>query len=664
VILNVSRDENARAERSRVLALAGYEVRDAPPGPEALCLVAEIRVHLVLLEIRDPEAIAFWHSTQAARADCPMLVTIGGAPPPEIRPDACLTTLVPPDALVAAVGALLRARSAEMELASALEREREARKRLANEHAELRDAEKRHRKLAEAAELDRRELASVINSMNEGVAVFGRRGEVLMMNPAALRLHGFRNASEMSARVQDVLDLFEARSLDGSLVPVEQRPTLRALAGEVVTGFEEQIRRRDTGQWFIAEYSAAPVRNAAGEVERAVVTIRDITKLKEAEQALRQAQKRESIGVLAGGVAHDFNNLLTAILGNASLAQLEAPESMRGRFDAILEASEKAAALTRQLLAYAGKGQFQIGDFDLSNLIRSSADLIRVSIPKSIELVLDVARDLPAVRGDSTQIHQVIMNLVINAAEAIGEGRTGRVSVAVDVKENSPDAPLPAPGLAPGRYVCITVQDDGCGMDDEVKARMFDPFFSTKFTGRGLGLAAVHGILRSHKGGIAAESVPGEGTTFTVYLPCCASPAAAAAAKEIQTTGRVPCTVLVVDDEEQIRSFTRAALERLGHRVVMAENGRQALELLDAGLSVDLVLLDIIMPVLGGADAFVEIRKKRPGLPVLVATGYSREEAQRAGIPGNSPVIEKPYTVQKLAAAVGKALGTGPWARS
>jgi signal transduction histidine kinase len=245
--------------------------------------------------------------------------------------------------------------------------------------------------------------------------------------------------------------------------------------------------------------------------------------LKEAEEAFRQAQKLESIGVLAGGVAHDFNNLLTSILGNATLARLDATPAQRSRFDAILEASERAATLTRQLLAYAGKGQFLIGELDVSSLVVASADLIRGSIPKGVEFVVEADPGLPAVRGDATQVQQAIINLVINGVEAIGEGNTGRVSLAAEVNDNSQAAPLPAPGLAPGRYVSITVRDDGCGMEDDVRTRIFDPFFTTKFTGRGLGLAAVQGILRSHKGGVAVESAPGRGSTFTMYLPCSGS---------------------------------------------------------------------------------------------------------------------------------------------
>jgi signal transduction histidine kinase len=374
------------------------------------------------------------------------------------------------------------------------------------------------------------------------------------------------------------------------------------------------------------------------------------------EERLRHAQKMESIGVLAGGIAHDFNNLLTSILGNASLLQAE-PAGSSEQLKAIVESSEKAAALTRQLLAYAGKGTFRITNFDISRLVRSSANLLRVSIPKNIEVQLDVPRSLPAVRGDPSQIQQVMMNLVINAAEAIQNRSGGRVSIATGIRNLGPvSASRLNAGIAPGRYIFITVQDNGCGMDEQTKAKIFDPFFTTKFTGRGLGLAAVDGILRSHKGAITVESGPGRGSTFTVYLPCSALRATESGHLDAVTGSDRAATVLVVDDEEPVRAFTRTALERLGYRVLIAENGREALDLLCGHADVNLVLLDVIMPVLGGAEAFLEMRKKWPKLPVLVASGYSRQEAQRLGIPDGLPFIEKPYTLRTLAAAVEKSL--------
>jgi CheY-like chemotaxis protein len=269
---------------------------------------------------------------------------------------------------------------------------------------------------------------------------------------------------------------------------------------------------------------------------------------------------------------------------------------------------------------------------------------------------LDVPRDLPPVHGDSSQIHQVVMNLIINAAEAIGGGQSGEVAVAAGVRHlDAAAAHEVSSGLTAGRWIFISVRDSGCGMDEETKARIFDPFFTTKFTGRGLGLAAVQGILRAHKGAITVESQPGNGSTLTVYLPCSVPAPAVSAVPKSGLPKQAAITVLVVDDEEAVRTFMKAALQRLGHRALLAEDGRQALDLLRTN-DVDLVLLDIVMPVMGGPEAFAEMRAKWPRLAILVASGYNREEARRLGIPDDLPFLDKPYTLQALGRAIEKAL--------
>jgi PAS domain S-box-containing protein len=375
--------------------------------------------------------------------------------------------------------------------------------------------------------------------------------------------------------------------------------------------------------------------------------------VREGEERLRQAQKMESIGVLAGGIAHDFNNLLVGILGNASLLQMHEAKTKSEELRVIVECSEKAASLTRQLLAYAGKGQFEVADFDISRLVRSSADLLRVSIPKNVEVLLDVPRDLPAVRGDSSQIQQVVMNLVINAAEAIEGRKGGRVEIVAGVRAfGASAASRIGSGIAAGRYVFIDVRDNGCGIDEQTRARIFDPFFTTKFTGRGLGLAAVEGILKFHKGAIAVESTPGMGSTFTIYLPSIDAPTDAPVAEGALNAGERAATVLVIDDEGPVRAFTKVALEKLGHTALLAANGREALEMLARHAEIDLALVDIVMPVMGGVEALAQMRELKPDLAFLVASGYSRQEAERMGMPAGSPFIGKPYTVQSLAAAI------------
>jgi two-component system cell cycle sensor histidine kinase/response regulator CckA len=508
------------------------------------------------------------------------------------------------------------------------------------------------------------QLLAAVENLEEGVVFGDLDGTLIYWNRAALRMHGFASLEECCRRLPEFVDIFELSTMNGDPLPLERWPLARILHGENLHEWEVRVRRRDSGRERIVSYGGTLIRDAKGQPFLSLVTADDVTERKAAEQAardseerLRQAQKMESIGVLAGGIAHDFNNLLTGILGNASLLQLEEDESDRLR--TIIESGEKAASLTRQLLAYAGKGLFQIADFDISRLVRSSADLFRLSVPRNIDMLTEVPRDLPPVRGDASQIQQVVMNLVINAAESIPEGCNGMVRVSADVQELDPAAAAKTgAGIAPGRYVSIAVLDNGCGMDEKTVRKIFEPFFSTKFTGRGLGLAAVHGILRSHRGAITVESAPGRGSTFTVYLPVSASETPEPGGEPLVTAGRQALTVLIIDDEEPVRAFTASALGKLGHRVLLAGNGREALEVLSNNADVDVVLLDVVMPNMGGAETLAEIRKRRPDLAVLATSGYSRQEAIRLGIPADLPFIDKPFTAQRLAAAIGAALET------
>jgi len=262
-----------------------------------------------------------------------------------------------------------------------------------------------------------------------------------------------------------------------------------------------------------------------------IAWVLDLSEHRKLEERLRQAAKAESIGLLAGGVAHDFNNLLTIIIGNASMAQMMLQEDSPGRMqiEDALRAAERAADLTRQLLAYAGKGRFVVRQADVSAAIRDIGQLFRASAPAEVDIRLELAHGLPMVRADVTQLQQLVMNLVINGVEAIGENRRGTVRVAtraVMVDEEFLQSADPVEEMAPGRYVLIEVIDDGCGMDAETRARIFDPFFTTKFTGRGLGLAAAAGIVRAHQGGVMVHSVPEQGSSFQVFLPAAEAPVA------------------------------------------------------------------------------------------------------------------------------------------
>ncbi len=382
------------------------------------------------------------------------------------------------------------------------------------------------------------------------------------------------------------------------------------------------------------------------------------------QDQVRQTQKLESLGVLAGGIAHDFNNILTGILGNATLAAelLPAGHPACRLLADVVSSSERAAGLTNQMLAYAGKGQFVVRLLDLSRVVQNLTDFFRASVPKHVDLSLDLADHLPLIEADTSQLEQVVMNLVINAAEAIPEGRPGKVRITTGVQElGQTPAGIRGPVARPGTHVMLRVADDGCGMDNKTVARIFDPFFTTKFLGRGLGLAAVQGIVRGHHAEMTVESQPGNGTTFTLYFPACQTKVVATSEPvkaEAMIAGR---TVLVVDDEEIVRRTATALLERQGYSVLTAENGKVAIELFrERSQHIDVVLLDMTMPVMDGEAALRELKAIRPDVKVILSSGHTEAEAVRRFAGGGlAGFIQKPYTSTRLSDKIKHTLENG-----
>jgi CheY-like chemotaxis protein len=381
------------------------------------------------------------------------------------------------------------------------------------------------------------------------------------------------------------------------------------------------------------------------------------------EEQLRHTQKLESLGVLAGGVAHDFNNLLTGILGNASLAleSVSLHHPVRGLLRDVVTASERASHLTRQLLAYAGKGRFIIEPVDVSTLVREIGSLIQTSIPKYVQLRLDLADDLPLIAADAVQIQQIVMNLVINGAEAIGSNDNGTVLVTTRAQNVDEHYLLSTLGgssdLTPGTYVSLEVHDTGCGMDETTVNRIFDPFFTTKFTGRGLGLAAVQGIMRGHKGTIKVYSRPGKGTTFKVLFPATKEIAVPKKGTTPQPQGANQL-ILVMDDEDIIRRAAKSVLERYGYTVVVAENGKEGVELFQVlSEKVAAVLLDMTMPVMDGEEAFSRLKDIKPDVKVILSSGYNEVEAVRRFTgKGLAGFIQKPYSAGALGDKISSVL--------
>ncbi|WP_306591510.1 response regulator [Geothrix sp. 21YS21S-4] len=372
------------------------------------------------------------------------------------------------------------------------------------------------------------------------------------------------------------------------------------------------------------------------------------------ERQMQHAQKLESLGVLAGGIAHDFNNLLTAMLGHLNVAQVKlAPESpARPHLESLERIIHRAADLTRQMLAYSGKGRFVVRSYDLNHVVKEVTHLLEVSIPKKITLRFQLAPDLPPVEADAAQIQQVIMNLVTNAADAIGETEgTIRLSTAVmEADRGYLDQILHGSDLPTGTYATLEVSDTGCGMPPEIQARIFEPFFTTKVTGRGLGLSATVGILKGHRAGMRIYSEPGGGTTFKLLFPI-----TDVKTEEEDTPAPPPAlarnvTVLLVDDEEMIRDSAAAALRSIGLSVVTASNGREAVDaVLREDRKVDLILMDLTMPHMDGREAFRAIRRHRPDLPVILTSGYNAQESIQDFLGrGLAAFLQKPFTVRAL----------------
>ena len=375
-----------------------------------------------------------------------------------------------------------------------------------------------------------------------------------------------------------------------------------------------------------------------------------------------RAQKLESLEVLAGGIAHDFNNLLVGVLGNASLALLDLPDDAPAHAPVvdIERAAQRASDLTRQMLAYSGRGQFVVEPVDISELVAEMGSLLRTVLSKQAILDFSLDSTLPRVEADATQIRQVVMNLITNASDAVGESgghirvRTGRQRLTTAAAELSYlGDPVP-----PGDYVFVEVEDTGEGMTDATLARIFEPFFTTKFTGRGLGLAATLGIVRGHRGGIRIQSTPGHGSTFRVLLPITAVADALTPSSAMPVRGDALGAVLVIDDDETVRAVARRLLERRGFRVVVATDGLDGVEKFrEATHHFSLVLLDLTMPKMGGAAAMAELRKLDPEVRVLLTSGY-REREVTAHFVGMEPAgfVQKPFRAEELYAAVTRAM--------
>jgi len=429
---------------------------------------------------------------------------------------------------------------------------------------------------------------------------------------------------------------------------------------------ENRQVNRSTGEVFSMMWISNFHYGADGKIINIIGIARDVTEKNKLEAQLLHTQKLESLGILAGGIAHDFNNILMGVLGNAGLAALKCSNTspVLDHISEIESAARMASDLTNQLLAYSGKGRFVVQPIDISTLVEEMSHLLKTVISKNVVLKLDLAEHLPTVEVDVNQVRQVIMNLITNASDAIG-ARSGVISIqtgAMDCDEDYIAGTYIEEKRKPGLYVFVEVSDTGSGIDQGTLNSVFDPFFSTKEEGRGLGLAALLGIVRGHLGAVKIYSEPGKGSTFKIFLP--------ASEKEMMDTVSVKDddllnwrgsgTVLVVDDDETVLAVSRMMLEEFGFGVLTAEDGRAGLETFRAeSEGIDLVLLDMTMPRMGGEEAFREIRRVKRDVKVILTSGFNEQEATSRFVGrGLAGFIQKPYRPEDLIRVVREVLGS------
>jgi len=526
----------------------------------------------------------------------------------------------------------------------------------------------------------RRELSfqeAVLSTVAAVIVILDPQGRVVRMNRAGLELTGYTEEEIRGKVVWDVL------------APEEEREAVRQKFESLLTARRplSYVGRwiSKHGQEYWLRWSNSVLRDDQGKVVHVIGTGIDVTaeKCAERDQArmqvqLMQAAKFESIGVLAGGIAHNFNNLLMGILGCAELAMSELPEgsALRNDLESIKEAARKGAELTRQMLAFAGRGQISMGKVDLNALIRNTEALLRAAKPSSVVMRFELAEELPPVAGDESQLQQVVMALAANAFEAV-QDRSGIVTLRTGscrMDENVRGGLIiPCPEEALGRdFVYLEVEDTGPGIPADHLPRVFEPFFTTKFTGRGLGLAAVAGSVRTHKGGIAVRSEVDKGTKVRVYLQAYAEAkagrrvrpgngrAASEGKKHVRERprGKAAPTILLADDEPLVLEVTKKILEREGYCVLTASDGRAALDVFRKHLdAIDLAVLDVAMPHVNGIEVCRAIRRARPALPVLISTGYTeKSQVLRGAGDLDIRVLEKPYDASILSNAVKEAL--------
>jgi two-component system cell cycle sensor histidine kinase/response regulator CckA len=511
-----------------------------------------------------------------------------------------------------------------------------------------------NRKRHEAALLESRvKLESALASMTDAVFISDAKGNFIEFNDAFATYHRFTSKEQCATSFIEYADILDVFSPDGTPVPVEQWPVPRALRGETATNAEYILRRKDTGKTWIGSYNFAPIHDEKGAIVGSVVTARDITEQVQMEEQLRQAQKMEAIGRLAGGVAHDFNNILQAIKGFNELAawDLSADSAAFGDLAEISRAVERAQALVRQLLIFSRREKPQNKPFVLGELVSGTTKMLSRLIGENVQLDTMAEDEDLTIWADAGQIEQILMNLCVNAKDAMPEGGTIRISTRSETMDE--EFVRQNPWAKKGEYVRLKVEDSGCGMAPETLEHIFEPFFTTKEIGRGtgLGLATVYGIVKQHEGFIHVDSRVGRGSSFSLYFPL----ADGIIDKKDELEEAAPVrggmeTLLVAEDDEMVRSLAMRILKEGGYTVLAAQNGEEAVQLFKENRDkIKMVLLDVVMPRLSGKMAEEKIKEISPTVPILFCTGYDSNLLDAGLAPAETTeLIFKPYSRDAL----------------
>jgi PAS domain S-box-containing protein len=509
-------------------------------------------------------------------------------------------------------------------------------------------------------------LRAAMKQSPAGICIADPAGKITFINEAGLRIGG-RPGEALEVGVDEYVSSWQAFHIDGRELKREEVPLARAVLYQEASTLELLVRGPDRDVPISA--SGAPIFDDLGNHLGGIVVFMDTTELRRAhakerelEANLRETQRLESLGLLAGGIAHDFNNLLTIISGNVELAQAQAPEgtSLHKQLERVSTAASTAASLTNQMLVFCGRASFSVGQVDLALLLRDMKILLESSKSKKARLEVRISPNLPLVEGGAAELRQVVLNLVTNAADAIKDD--GSILVEAQAKECTRsllDEFRFGSALVKGRFVSLVVSDDGCGMGAVALERMFDPFFSTKFAGRGLGLASVLGIVQGHGGAIRVTSQLGSGTRVEVLLPTSEAVAEPLPMLEAGTSDPSSCSecILVVDDDAGVRAFGRDALSSLGFTVLEARDGKEGVEQVRGNPKVRAVLLDFQMPRMSGAEAFARMRELRPDLPIILVSGDAELEVPRLFDQGLAGFLRKPYLIKDLRGELRRVLG-------